>query len=368
MGRVNAMLQNFATTNKIELPAGVKLDANTTVAEFRQIMGQPDLFPKIPVDTDISLTDAYAKYESVRTYMLANGIDIDVAANPALAYLSMDAFTAYANGTVAMSTINALNAPAQGVLWEFVTLANGTTVAVQVNAETGEALAGNEMVVAKVGEKVDKPVGASTGDAKAAIDAVNAAAKEKQTKPVDVQVSDNGTAAAVQGKINSITGKSVTVSINEVTTKSTVRKADGGVMAYYANGGVRENHIAHIAPAGTMRTFAEPETGGEGYIPLAASKRKRSTAILSDIANRFGYSLTQGADAARFANGGQYAAQYMGRAQAAAPSGGGFGGGLSTADREFFAHVLRTVVVTAEGQAIAGLTNNINSTNARFGR
>lgn len=56
---------------------------------------------------------------------------------------------------------------------------------------------------------------------------------------------------------------------------------------YYANGG--ENHVAQIAAAGANRVWAEPETGGEAYIPLAASKRARSTAILSEVADKFGY-------------------------------------------------------------------------------
>lgn len=64
----------------------------------------------------------------------------------------------------------------------------------------------------------------------------------------------------------------------------------------FANG--TEDHRAQIAPAGAMRLWAEPETGGEAYIPLAASKRGRSTSILGAVANKFGYSLTP------FANGG----------------------------------------------------------------
>jgi TP901 family phage tail tape measure protein len=57
----------------------------------------------------------------------------------------------------------------------------------------------------------------------------------------------------------------------------------------FANGS--EDHRAQIAQAGAMRLWAEPETGGEAYIPLAASKRGRSTAILSKVAQKFGYSL-----------------------------------------------------------------------------
>lgn len=69
---------------------------------------------------------------------------------------------------------------------------------------------------------------------------------------------------------------------------------DGGIdrLEQYANGGRRgERHVAQIAPAGAWRVWAEPETGGEAYIPLARSKRGRSTAILDEVAGRFGYQL-----------------------------------------------------------------------------
>ena len=90
-------------------------------------------------------------------------------------------------------------------------------------------------------------------------------------------------------------------------------EADGGVLAF-ANGGfaegvaraldrraryAAENHVAQIAPAGAWRLWAEPETGGEAYIPLALAKRERSTAILADVADRFGYRLE------KFANGSE---------------------------------------------------------------
>lgn len=67
----------------------------------------------------------------------------------------------------------------------------------------------------------------------------------------------------------------------------------------FANGGF-ENHVAQIArPSSIVRVWAEPETGGEAYIPLAPAKRERSTAILADVADRFGYKLQ------RFANGSE---------------------------------------------------------------
>ncbi|MEU5383218.1 phage tail tape measure protein [Kitasatospora cineracea] len=78
------------------------------------------------------------------------------------------------------------------------------------------------------------------------------------------------------------------------------RKANGGIMEFYANGGIRaprggEQHIAEIVPAGTWRVFGEPETLGESYIPLAPSKRTRSKAILEETARRFGGTVLYGA-------------------------------------------------------------------------
>lgn len=68
-------------------------------------------------------------------------------------------------------------------------------------------------------------------------------------------------------------------------------QANGAVMEMYARGGMRESHVAQIAPAGAWRVWAEPETDGEAYIPLAASKRGRSQQILTEVAHRFGASV-----------------------------------------------------------------------------
>ena len=76
------------------------------------------------------------------------------------------------------------------------------------------------------------------------------------------------------------------------------READGGVVDYYATGGIREHHVAQIASAGSMRVWAEPETGGEAYIPLDPAKRGRSVEILRDVARRFGLELGDGSGTA----------------------------------------------------------------------
>lgn len=85
----------------------------------------------------------------------------------------------------------------------------------------------------------------------------------------------------------------------------------GGIFGSRRGGG--EQHVAQVAKPGDWRVWAEPETGGEAYIPLAASKRARSTDVLDSVARRFGYGLSP------MANGGMLVA---GRAGGAAGAGG----------------------------------------------
>jgi hypothetical protein len=48
-----------------------------------------------------------------------------------------------------------------------------------------------------------------------------------------------------------------------------------------------ETRVAQYGGA-TTRVWNEPETGGEAYIPLAASKRTRSRMLASDVVARLG--------------------------------------------------------------------------------
>jgi|GEM_PF-4470863 len=115
----------------------------------------------------------------------------------------------------------------------------------------------------------------------------------------------------VRGGLDALNGKVSTVTIRTIKEtffvtrgsdpKPSVRDmlnwAEGGVVDFYGNGGVRENHVAQIAPAGAWRVWAEPETGGEGYIPLAPGpKRKRALEVHAEVGRRIG--------AVGYANGG----------------------------------------------------------------
>lgn len=96
----------------------------------------------------------------------------------------------------------------------------------------------------------------------------------------------------------------IRIGVGTFANKSLV-EADGGIVKYFANGGT-EHHVAQIERAGAMRVWAEPETGGETYIPHAIAKRGRSTQILAQTADEFGYQLVpKGAQS--FADGGMSA-------------------------------------------------------------
>lgn len=109
------------------------------------------------------------------------------------------------------------------------------------------------------------------------------------------------TIAAIQSKTITITVKQRLQNTAKLATNlqnPDDAYANGGIAAY-ANGGVTafangsENHVAQIAPAGAMRLWAEPETGGEAYIPLHPAKRDRSLAIWEETGKRLG-ALGQG--------------------------------------------------------------------------
>ncbi|WP_435059373.1 phage tail tape measure protein [Streptomyces sp. bgisy060] len=142
--------------------------------------------------------------------------------------------------------------------------------------------------------------------------------KAEVTVPTQPPLTSVGT---IQGAINSIYGRNVGVGVFLKATSwdqdangipdSIQARANGAVVDYFANGGVRrENHVAQIAPAGSWRVWAEPETQGEAYVPLAASKRPRSKAIVKEVVRRFGGDVTW------YAGGGLSGWSYD-------PSGGG---------------------------------------------
>ncbi|MGX1668619.1 phage tail tape measure protein [Streptomyces sp. NPDC055400] len=177
---------------------------------------------------------------------------------------------------------------------------------VNVTAATAATISSLEAVKQKIagvpgGKRVT--VNAPTGEARKQLENLGfKIAEVPGSKNVTVTVPTSGAtdaAGRIQGAINGISGRSIGIGVflkptssdrdgNGIPDMIQAPQARGSVIDYYANGGVRENHIAQIAPAGSWRVWAEPETHGEGYVPLRRSKRPRSRAITEEIVRRLG--------------------------------------------------------------------------------
>jgi TP901 family phage tail tape measure protein len=172
---------------------------------------------------------------------------------------------------------------------------------VPVDAKTAGALKELSAVQAKVRSTKGKNVtmGALTGGAQKALEGLGFKVTHMKNGKVSITIPTGSPAQAVrtiQGWVNNLHGKSVDVYVQEHIAAAGGRdsvlsgsygsnNANGAV--YYADGGT-ENHVAQIAKAGAWRVWAEDETGGEAYIPLAQSKRPRSRQIAAETVKRLG--------------------------------------------------------------------------------
>ena len=95
---------------------------------------------------------------------------------------------------------------------------------------------------------------------------------------------------ALQRKIDALKSKQVTLTVWQKLTTISGSPNRGMKVSMLADGGIRrhENHVAQIARGGEWRVWAEDETGGESYIPLAPSKRARSRKIWWETGRRLG--------------------------------------------------------------------------------
>ena len=221
-----------------------------------------------------------------------------------------------------------------------------------------EALANKLLVVDKSDAKPDiKPQGipkaesdlGSLGHHLMTVNSIHATPDVTVTGVDAAAQSVNGLRYAIDGlhdrtvtiRVNHLGGGSVTSSYGGHTAP----QADGSVLDFYARGGIREKHVAQIAPAGAMRVWAEPETGGEAYIPLSLAKRDRSMAILSQVANRFGATIQQ------YANGGINANHTVSVVS----------GGLSDGDVQRIAAAVRGGARVGTAEGMGSLENPVRS-------
>lgn len=189
---------------------------------------------------------------------------------------------------------------------------SGHTTKIEMQRE--DAIAGLDAVIAKIKATPNAKsvkVNALTQEAIALLESVGYKVRALPDGRFEVTAltgSAISNIAAVQAARNALSDKSVLISVTRRTIYETVQRsggsnqaaknayetfrADGGIdVAHYASGGMRgpaENHIAQIAKPGAWRVWAEDETGGEAYIPLASSKRPRSRAIAEETVRRLG--------------------------------------------------------------------------------
>ncbi|MFB7360531.1 hypothetical protein ACFCZ0_41325, partial [Streptomyces gardneri] len=179
-------------------------------------------------------------------------------------------------------------------------------VETKVDAKTEAAAKDLETVKKKLAETKSKKitVDALTKEGQKQLEDLGFKIKHTKGKKVEITVPTGSQKAAVDAlrrAIEALHDKSVTITTyrQEIASKNTSGRpstGEGGVSKYARGGlaffaGGAENHIAQIARPGEWRMWAEPETGGEAYIPLARSKRPRSRQIAAETVKRLGGSV-----------------------------------------------------------------------------
>lgn len=210
----------------------------------------------------------------------------------------LDGFVLSVDSSQGTVTINGQSIPANLTLGELIGNINTSDGTVTMNGDKYPA----SMTLNKLVASVNSSKGTITinGRDYPAQGVMNAIVQKIQTRDPAIKIyAQDNTGGVYQSLISKFT-RNFTIGIGAMALNK-----DGGIMGYqsgvgmirrFANGG--ENHVAQIAPAGAWRLWAEPETGGEAYIPLSSSKRKRSVNILRSVADKFGYGLHEYADGA----------------------------------------------------------------------
>jgi hypothetical protein len=213
---------------------------------------------------------------------------------PVLAKLGEDAAQSAANIRTALSAVPTdvpvnITAPGGQATYD---LLKQLDVAVETNNDKNivvtapmapEVTAALEKLGYLVSVNNDKTISVTQVGAEDAGAAIDQAARDRQAT---INVLVNTQAAAIDA------GAALGAGIDP---SQIPKRADGAIVPM-ANGGMRmiekpdQADIYDGRGAGTV--FAEEETGGEAYIPLAPAKRGRSTKILAEVARLFGLSLS----------------------------------------------------------------------------
>jgi hypothetical protein len=164
--------------------------------------------------------------------------------------------------------------------------------------------------LAAQGDEAAQKLAASAVKDKGAASKANTAAKTAGQALTSEQVSELvQIIAAIKTKSTGIHAVAATTSLGEDEIIAVATKAKSQIFSSlgsrssqfladlarankglsYADGGIR---AGIYATRGGAVTFAEPETGGEAFLPLSPSKRRSALPVLNDVARRFGVGLT----------------------------------------------------------------------------
>lgn len=147
--------------------------------------------------------------------------------------------------------------------------------------------------------KVDSDIKPLTGKVNTATGKLNTLGAKHVTPSATISVYGLGQLGYAKQLLESLKSRHIrnTITTHETKTYGQGRAANGGFTGVnskypiewknYADGGLSSKPTsAHFASAGSLVTYAEKETGGEAFIPLAASKRARSLAIWNETGRR----------------------------------------------------------------------------------
>lgn len=294
-GRANQEFLNGMARDAMGLAEALLMETGSEVQFRASLMQSREMLAHTAQQFGMSEEAAWAYVDSVLAVPNVATTEVDAQTGNALAALNeflVELDTA--EGTV---KINGQPANAEQTLGELIGNINEETGTVEINGHPVPA----EITLAGLMSVINGSAGTTDilgNDAEGRrilqefLAAINVA-----EGTVQVHADTESAHAALNRLVQGIDGRTVTV-YGRMQQLGQAEMADGGVLEFYAAGGVRESHVAQIAPAGAWRVWAEPETGGEAYIPLAPAKRQRSEEILGEVAHRFGMYV------GRFADGG----------------------------------------------------------------
>ncbi|MFI8085929.1 phage tail tape measure protein [Kitasatospora sp. NPDC086009] len=291
---------------------------------------------------DSTLADLLAVQTQVKAQPKAVEIKVEALSDQAQIMLRSLGLTVETIPGTREVRISALTDAARANLDQLIKTQSGIAdKTITMSAETRSAISGLTDVQREIRNTQDKTVTihALTAEAQQALKDLGF--KVETLPGGDVKVTANTSSAQagidkIQGALNALRDKTVHVNVEEVPVAGTRGRmtygnreieADGGIRSAFADGGIRtkafaagglngrqlakgarrEQHIAQIARPGEWRVWAEDESGGEAYIPMAMAKRARSEKILNEVAQRFGGQVVYGLGGARpqaFADGG----------------------------------------------------------------